>query len=217
MRFQKFITVNILAVFLGSTLIVPTTATAQSNTGTTNIVETSNTLTAEEQAQADKLARDIATIQAITAVMGGNTRNQLMSALENGTDLSIDINPQQLRRINAILKREQVELLPSSTRNFQIIDGGYAVGVENSDGSVQIMTRSVGSTAWQISKCAAAIGLAIVPASKAYKAMKLAGGAKKFAEKLVKAKNKSELAKQIGVEAATEILGIQAIVDNCKF
>lgn len=80
-------------------------------------------------------------------MVGEKTRTQLSSALQSGTDVSIDINSLQLKRINSILQKEGVELLPTSTRNFQIVEGNFAVGVENSDGSVQIMTRSVGDTA----------------------------------------------------------------------
>lgn len=214
MRFQKFITVNVLAVFLGSTLVVPTTAIAQSNTGTTSIIETSNTLTAKEQAQADKLARDIITIQAIVSVVGEKARTQLSSALQNGTDVSIDINATQLKRINSILQKEGVELLPSSTRNFQIIDGNYAVGVENSDGSVQIMTRSVGDTAWKVTKCGAALALAIYPGTKAYKFAKGLGGIKQTAQLLVGAATKAEKKKFL-LGLGMEVMGIADIEQYC--
>lgn len=69
-------------------------------------------------------------------MVGEKTRTQLSSALQSGTDVSIDINSLQLKRINSILQKEGVELLPTSTRNFQIVEGNFAVGVENSDGSV---------------------------------------------------------------------------------
>lgn len=147
-------------------------------------------------------------------MVGEKARTQLSSALQSGTDVSIDINSLQPKRINSILQKEGVELLPTSTRNFQIVEGNFAVGVENSDGSVQIMTRSVGDTAWKITKCGAALALAIYPDTKAYKFAKGLGGIKQTAKLLVGATTKAEKKKFL-LGLGMEVMGIADVEQYC--
>lgn len=104
--------------------------------------------------------------------------------------------------------------MPTSTRNFQIVEGNFAVGVENSDGSVQIMTRSVGDTAWKITKCGAALALAIYPGTKAYKFAKGLGGIKQTAKLLVDATTKAEKKKFL-LGLGMEVLGIADVEQYC--
>lgn len=215
MQTKRAITAKILAVFLSSTLLfVPSISIAQSGAVETQNINLSNSLTAEEQTKADKLARDIITVQAIVTVMGERTRYQLISALRNNSDVSIDINAQQLNRINAILKREGVEPLPSSTRNFQIVEGGYAVGVDDGNGSIQVMTRSAGSTAWKITACTTAIGLAIYPGTKAYRLVKALGGIRQTAQLLINATTEAEKNKML-FDLGQGILGIEGVKQIC--
>lgn len=214
MRLKKIIIANVLAVFLGSVLIAPSISMAQSGVTQNQVTGTTNVLTTKEQVQADKLARDIITVQAIVSVVGEKARLQLSSALQNGTDVSIDINALQLKRINSILQKERVELLPTSTRNFQIIEGNFAVGIKNSDGSMQIMTRSVGDTAWKVTKCGVALGLAIYPGTKAYKFAKGLGGIKQTARLLVGATTKAEKKKFL-IGLGVEVMGIADVEQYC--
>lgn len=89
------------------------------------------------------------------------------------------------------------------------------------------------SSAWKVTKCASAIAVAVggvaVPLSKVAKVKRLVkevGGARKLAKRIIKvAKGNGELSRRIRavfadlgtsvVGLAAEVLGIQAIADNC--
>lgn len=84
---------------------------------------------------------------------------------------------------------------------------------------------SFGGTAWHITKCAGAIawvaGTTVIPLGKVAKVrslIKAAGGATRLATILVKAGSRAkklDAIAKLGVGAGAEILGIQAIFDNC--
>lgn len=116
------------------------------------------------------------------------------------------------------MKKEGVELLPSSTIN-KLLVVVTLLALKNNDGSVQIMTRSVGSTTWKITACGTATGLAIYPGTKVYRFVKGLGGARQTAQLLISATTKAEQPlkqkkRKLSLDGQ-EIIGLEAIRQTC--
>lgn len=202
------------SAFLLSSVVVLAPITASADTNQMAIDKVA--LTAEEQLRADKLADGMITMQSISIAIGDEKRAEIMEATEANRNVSIKITSKELEEINKMLGNEGVALLPQSTRSLDITESSYVIRTA-SGGDVQIFSaRSASGTAWQITKCAGYIAVAIVPASKAYKAVKALGGIRQTANLLVGAGNVRDFLKIAGGVGA-EIVGVDGVVTNCTF
>lgn len=208
---------KVLSSFLLSGIIIgsPVTSTL-ANVETKPAVISNVKLSPEEQSRADKLAKNMITMQAISIAIGEQKRAELITATKNNQNISVEITSKELNEINKILKNEGVALLPTSTKSINVTETSYVLDTGNGNNIQVFSARSAGDTAWQITKCAGYIALAIVPASKAYKAVKALGGIRQTATLLVGAGNRSDFIK-IGGELAAEIVGVDGVLANCTF
>lgn len=207
------------SAFLLSSVVMLTPLTASADTAS---VDTSQMtidkveLTAEEQVRANKLADGMITMQAISIAVGDEKRARIMEATETNRNVSIEITNKELKEINKMLGNEGVNLLPQSARSLDITESSYVISTASGDNVQIFSSRSAAGTAWQITKCAGYIAVAIVPASKAYKAVKALGGIRQTASLLVGAGNVRDFLKIAGGVGA-EIVGVDGIVTNCTF
>lgn len=211
---MRKIILKVSSAFLLSSVVMLAPITASADTNQMAIDKVA--LTAEEQLRADKLADGMITMQSISIAIGDEKRAEIMEATEANRNVSIKITSKELEEINKMLGNEGVALLPQSTRSLDITESSYVIRTA-SGGDVQIFSaRSASGTAWQITKCAGYIAVAIVPASKAYKAVKALGGIRQTANLLVGAGNVRDFLKIAGGVGA-EIVGVDGVVTNCTF
>lgn len=202
------------SAFLLSSIVMLTPLTASADTE--QIVVDKVELTAEDQARADKLANGMITMQSISIAIGDEKRAKIMEATKANRNVSIEITNKELEEINKMLDSEGIALLPQSTKSLDVTESSYVIRTA-SGSDVQIFSsRSAAGTAWQITKCAGYIAVAIVPASKAYKAVKGLGGIRETASALVGAGNVRDFLKIAGA-AGAEIVGVDGVVTNCTF
>ncbi|ANU09504.1 hypothetical protein A1A1_11997 [Planococcus antarcticus DSM 14505] len=111
-----------------------------------------------------------------------------------------------------LIYAEQPEL-PKGTVSVTL-QGDNNFVAKTEAGEDVIMAAGFWGGAWQVTKCAAHLTLAVIPAGAAFKAIKGFGGIKATAQLLVGAGNAKDFTLIAG-GAAAEILGIQGIYDNC--
>lgn len=198
-----------IALLIGSFVLTPFTTSA--NTG--EVPAESVELTAEEQERADKLAEEMITMQAISIAIGDEKRTELMTATENGEEVSIEITNEELQNINKDLNEQNVELLPDTTKSLDVTTEAYVINTGSNEG-VQLF--GFWGTTWQITKCAGYLAVAIVPASSAFKAVRALGGMRETAKLLIGAGNATDFIKIAGGVGA-EIVGIDGVMNNCTF
>ena len=198
-----------IALLIGSFVLTPFTTSA--NTG--DVPADSVELTEEEQERADKLAEEMIIMQAISIAIGDEKRAELMTATENVDEVSIEITNEELQNINKDLNEENVDLLPDTTKSLDVTTESYIINTGSDDG-VQLF--GFWGTTWQVTKCAGYLAVAIVPASKAYKAVKALGGMRETAKLLIGAGNATDFLKISGGVGA-EIVGVDGVMNNCTF
>lgn len=201
--------ISLIMLLIGTFTLAPLTANAETNGKTKKDVE----LTPEEEARADKLAKDMITIQSISIAISDEKRDELLTASENGEDISINISSDELEEANKNLNKENVSSLPDSTKSLDISGDSYIINTGNNNG---IQPYGFWGSAWQVTKCAGYLSAAILPASKAYKAVKALGGMRETARLLVGAGSTTEFL-QIAGGVGAEIIGVDGVVNNCTF
>ncbi|MFL4615351.1 hypothetical protein ACQGR7_23730 [Bacillus sp. Gnz1/3] len=200
---------SLIVLLIGTFTLGPLTANAETN----EEVKEDVNLTPEEEARADKLAKSMITIQSISIAIGDEKRNKLLNASKNDENISINISNDELEKVNERLDKQNVALLPDSTKSLDINGDNYIIDTGNENG---IQSYGFWGSAWQVTKCAGYLSVAILPASKAYKAVKALGGMRETARLLVGAGSATEFL-QITAGVGAEIVGIDGVVNNCQF
>lgn len=206
---RRVFLVSLTALLISAFTLVPFTANAE----TTGEMKEDVKLTPEEEARADKLAKSMITIQSISIAIGDEKRNKLLNASKKDKDISINISNDELEEVNKKLDKQNVALLPDSTKSLDISGDSYIIDTGNENG---IQAYGFWGSAWQVTKCAGYLSVAILPASKAYKAVKALGGMRETARLLVGAGSAKEFL-QITAGVGAEIVGIDGVVNNCQF
>lgn len=201
--------ISSITLLIGSFVLTPFTTSANAGGTTVDEVE----LTEEEEERADKLAEEMITMQAISIAIGDEKRAELMTATENGKEVSIEITNEELQNINEDLSEQNVDLLPDTTKSLDVTTEAYVINTGSNDG---IQLFGFWGTTWQITKCAGYLAVAIIPASSAFKAVRALGGMRETAKLLIGAGNATDFIKIAGGVGA-EIVGIDGVMNNCTF
>ncbi len=135
--------------------------------------------------------------------------------VENESVTVKNLKNRNVDAVNSHLEDKGKAKLPKNTSSIKFKADGTSV-VTTAVGSKKMLPQGFWGDAWQVTKCAAFITMAVVPVFKAYKAVKALGGVRTTARLLVGAGN-SEDFMAIAGGAAAEILGISGIRRNCFY
>lgn len=146
-----------------------------------------------------------------TSTASAGENEPTITTLPSGSKGMI-VTPEVRAEANLLAAERGEDPLPDSVEAVEITDEGYHA--VDADGNPVAVPFGFWDTSWKVTKCVAFVTAAVLPGTAAFRAIRSLGGITQAAKLLVQAGSWAEF-RNIAGGAASEIIGIAGIEDNC--